>query len=156
MRAVVVDRDDERADQDGQDGVVDHARKHGLDRIRDRERRTESTKSHEQHHRIQQTQDRDRDDRRDRSDPGEHSSEDERTAHAEQKREGCRPEWSLCQDIKCQPADEGPYEASFESDGDREHDTQHEHEVRLGATDPEIRAHGQLEQGRPRRADRSE
>ena len=45
---------------------------HGLDRIRDRERRTESTESHEQHHRIQQTQDRDRDDRRERSDPREH------------------------------------------------------------------------------------
>ena len=81
---------------------------------------------------------------------------DGRAPHAEQEGEWCRSQRPLCEYIDSEPTNEGPDEASFESDRDRDDHSEHEHQMRLSIPDPEVRGHGQFEEGRHRRSDRGE
>ena len=73
-----------------------------------------------------------------------------------QERERGRAEWSLCQDIKREPSDEGPDQSGLETDRDRDDDAEDEHGMWLGIPDAEVWDDGEFDQGRHHRADRSE
>ncbi len=154
--APIMDRDGKRADDRGQDRVVDGSGQGHAQRVRDRERRAESTHERERHHRIQQADDECGDDRRQRPDPGKELADDGRAPHAEQEGEWCRSQRPLCEYIDSEPTNEGPDEAGFQSDRDRDDHPEHEHQMRLSISDPEVRGHGQFEEGRHRRSDRGE
>ncbi len=75
----------------------------------------------------------------------EDATEDVRRADAQEQCEGSRPEWSLCEDIKRQAADECPHEPDLESHRDRDDDSEDEDEVRLRSSDPEVRSDGEFD-----------